>query len=277
MFPKDYLKRIGTQLHLEGRRGEEAYLKETVAGHSMSKEHNPHALMPGASEELQEEVLTLLRDSEHYGYLAVAKRVVPVPGSETGDQDGDEAVAFQPPAVGGAHTDVNAEEYLKQFRGSVPEEHALGTPAPGRKRRVVFLKFWRNIADMPIVNHHLAMLDKSSIGDSNIHEAEINFKGMSIRQNRLNSDVDEGSLNWVYFPHMQRDEIICFQQGDMTMHGRIGDEPPKVIFPESRQDHSTFHGAFVDPSAPSDAPPRQSIEVAAYVFLPEEPLASSKM
>lgn len=174
--------------------------------------------------------------------------------------------------MGGGHTDVSAEGFLNQFRAAFPEDSDMSAVSSGCKRRVLFLKFWRSIVETPIVNHHLAMLDKRSLDDSDMHEYELDFKGMLIKQNRFNADVDAGKLRWVYFPHMQRDEILCFQQGDLTLHcSASGELHQHVSFPELRQNHATFHGAFEDPTAPSDAPPRQSIECAAFVFLPEEP------
>merc|ERR1719350_518849 len=114
------------------------------------------------------------------------------------------------------------------------------------------------------------MIDKTSINDSEIEESEINFKGYSIKQNRLCKHIDVDKLRWVYFPSMKRDEIICFQQGDLTMHG-LPNGQSEVTFPEGRQNHATFHSAFEDPTAPQDAYPRQSIECAAFVLLPEVP------
>lgn len=134
------------------------------------------------------------------------------------------------------------------------------------------------MADSPILNHHLAVLDKTSLYDSDIQEGEINFKGFNIKQNRMRSDIDVDRLRWIFFPEMDRDEILCFQQGDLTMHGPDDvSQPTHITFPELRQDHATFHGAFEDPTAPRDAPPRRSIEAAAFVFLPEEPDVRSKL
>jgi hypothetical protein len=279
LFPKEAQRIIGSQLHLEGAQGVEAYLTSLVQQHSVAKEINPHALMPGASDEVKAQVMSLLRDdTDYYDFVARSRRFVPKPAEEKSTESDLDSVPFQPPAVGGPHTDVSAEGFLHQFRGLIPESHELGTPAPGKKRRVLFLKFWRNIAESPILNHHLAMLDKSSIGDSDIKEGEINFKGYSIKQNQLNGNVDFDKLRWVYFPKMQRDEVICFQQGDLTMHScQSGQQQPKITFPFGRQNHATFHGAFEDPTAPRNASPRQSIECAAFVFLPEEPDSISKL
>jgi len=268
LYPTVYKRTIGNQLHHEGAAGEQAYLTELVAANSMSREQNQYAMMPGASPELQAEVLALLRDDKDYDFVSKARRIVPKPEAD-GEADGGK-IAFQPPVVGGAHTDADAEAYLKQFRQAIPEDHELGMPAPGKKRRVVFLKFWRNVADTPILNHHLAVLDKTSLEDADICAGEFNFKGMIITQHRMKANVDVDKLRWVYFPRMHRDEILCFQQGDLTMHNAEGQL--SVTFPPLRQDHATFHGAFVDPTAPSNAPPRQSLETAAFVFLPEEPI-----
>lgn len=151
----------------------------------------------------------------------------------------------------------------------------MSAPLPGTKRRVVFLKFWRNIADTPIENHHLAVLDKRSIQDDDVCEGEINFAGFNLKQNRLKEDVDAAKLRWVYFPRMQRDEVLCFQQGDLTIHGGI--DAPTFKFPEHVVDHATFHGAFEDPGAPADAVPRRSFEAGVFVFLPEEPETMSRL
>lgn len=217
----------------------------------------------------------LCNDLDYYKFVERARCAFPM--LEAGEEKEAAKTNFQPPAVGGGHTDVSAEGFLNQFRQAFPEDHERSAVSPGFKRRVLFLKFWRNIVETPIVNHHLAMLDKSSLEDSDMHEHELNFKGMPIKQNRFNGDIDAGKLRWVYFPCMQRDEIICFQQGDLTLHGSTSGEPQRVSFPELRQNHSTFHGAFEDPTAPSDAPPRQSIECAAFVFLPEEPEVPARL
>jgi hypothetical protein len=56
---------------------------------------------------------------------------------------------------------------------------------------------------------------------------------------------------WFYFPEMQRDEAIVFKVYDSQTHGRARFTP---------------HTSFIDPSTPSDAPPRQSIEVRTFAF-----------
>lgn len=272
LFPAEYKQIIGSQLHLEGFNGVENYLTTLVQGNSVSRDVNAYALMPDANEDLQAEVMSLLCDSEYYNFVARAKRLVPYPKDCKNGSQEMATGSFQPPALGGAHTDVSADGYLQQLQAAIPDVHEFGKPSIGCKRRVLFLKFWRNFSETPIQNHHLAVLDKTSVVDSDIHEGEINFKGFPIKQNRLNGDVDDAKLRWVYFPNMTRDEVLCFQQGDLTLHS-MGD----ASFPEFRQHHATFHGAFEDPTAPKDIAPRQSIESAAFIFLPEEPEVVSKL
>lgn len=273
-FPKDYRERSQRQLQDEGSAGVEAFLRELVEGHSMSLDENPHALLPGAGSELQEEVLALLRDDPDYDFVAKSKKAMSWLGGAAGS-GAPKKPELQPVALG-IHTDVSAQGCLNQFKGAFNSKHPLGSVAPGKKRRILFLKFWRSIdTEQPVQNHHLAMLDKSSFDDSEISELEIIFNGFPIKQYRLDGSSRD-KHHWVYFPSMKHDEIICFQQGDMTMHAGVcsesgGKSTPSVTFPRSRQDHATFHTSFVDPTAPTGAPPRESVEAAAFVFFPEEP------
>jgi len=273
-FPAEYKERVADQLHCQGPQGVDSFIQELVAGHSMPLQANQYALMPEASQTLQTEVTSLMRDEfEYYNFIERVRSLIPKPG-EADSIDGSGSlndVAFQPPALGGGHTDVSAQGFLSQFRSAIPEHHDLSMLTAGHKRRVMYLKFWRSIAHSPVENHHLAMLDKGSIEDSEIYEYDLNFKGMLIKQNRLKSCVNADKLRWVYFPRMQRDEVICFQQGDMTIHTSLGDGVhQRTTFPQLQPDHSTFHGAFEDPTAPVGTAPRQSVEVAAFVLLPEE-------
>lgn len=95
--------------------------------------------MPDAGPELRDEVLTILRDDKYYDFVAKSRRLLPKPEFEDGNDSIQDAIAFQPPALGGGHTDVSAEGYLSQFRAAIPEDHEFGKPVPGKKRRVVWV------------------------------------------------------------------------------------------------------------------------------------------
>ena len=56
---------------------------------------------------------------------------------------------------------------------------------------------------------------------------------------------------WFYVPRMQPDEALLLKCSDTS-----SDVPARF----------TPHSAFIDPSAPADAPPRESIEVRTLVF-----------
>jgi len=56
---------------------------------------------------------------------------------------------------------------------------------------------------------------------------------------------------WFYFPRMQADECVLIRCFDSA---RVG--PARF----------SAHGGFEDPQSPSDAPPRESIEVRTLVF-----------
>ncbi|MCD6073230.1 MAG: methyltransferase, partial [Rhodospirillales bacterium] len=58
-----------------------------------------------------------------------------------------------------------------------------------------------------------------------------------------------------YFPKMRRDEAIVFKVYESKKDGRA---------------RFTAHTAFVDPTTPADAPPRQSIEIRTIAFFDED-------
>jgi hypothetical protein len=60
---------------------------------------------------------------------------------------------------------------------------------------------------------------------------------------------------WFYFPRMQPDEAMLLKCYDSMEDGRA---------------RFTAHSAFTDPTAPADAPPRESIETRTFVFFAPE-------
>ena len=56
---------------------------------------------------------------------------------------------------------------------------------------------------------------------------------------------------WYFFPGMTVDEILMFKTCDTAGDGRAGFTP---------------HTSFADATAPTDAPPRESIETRCFVF-----------
>jgi hypothetical protein len=129
-----------------------------------------------------------------------------------------------------------------------------------RKGRFLYINAWRNIADAPIENDHLAILDQTStVGPEDYIESD--YHGMdpktgykySIFQYGLN-EKNSDQHRWHYFSKMMKDEVILFKQldSDPKLSGRI-----------------SFHTAFKDPKAAADLPCRQSIEARAMAFFPD--------
>jgi hypothetical protein len=58
---------------------------------------------------------------------------------------------------------------------------------------------------------------------------------------------------WYYFSNMTPDEVLLIRIHDSASDGRA---------------RLSFHTSFENPLAPSDAPPRESIETRAFVFFP---------
>ena len=74
------------------------------------------------------------------------------------------------------------------------------------------------------------------------------------------SDHDVPKHRWRYFPKMQMDDVLCFEQFDLdaALHG-----------------HVSFHVASADPTAMPDAPVGQSMECHVLPFVPcSEPNSS---
>merc|ERR1712070_570317 len=105
-FPSAYMDKLRRQLQSEGEQGVEDFIKGWVDGHSAPKDQNPHALMPDASPALKAEVASLLlNEVDHYRFVARARCAILQEGDGA---EKSEKSAFQPPAVGGGHTDVSA-------------------------------------------------------------------------------------------------------------------------------------------------------------------------
>eukprot|EP00931_Biecheleriopsis_adriatica_P075212 TRINITY_DN49132_c0_g1_i1.p1 TRINITY_DN49132_c0_g1~~TRINITY_DN49132_c0_g1_i1.p1 ORF type:complete len:569 (+),score=82.65 TRINITY_DN49132_c0_g1_i1:136-1842(+) len=108
-------------------------------------------------------------------------------------------------------------------------------------RHFAIVNFWRSIGSAPVQNHHLTVLDPSSLEAQDIVPKEdVDAKDKSEHVRLVQNDLQR----WLYFPLMARHEVLAFTQYDT-----------RSSF------HPTFHSAFVDPSCPPGAPARESIEL----------------
>jgi len=81
MFPSQYKKRLGQQLHYNEKGGAEGFLEEFVAAHSKPRSENKYSLMPDASPDLIAEVSSLLRDDAYFSFLMRVRCMIPKPES----------------------------------------------------------------------------------------------------------------------------------------------------------------------------------------------------
>lgn len=157
---------------------------------------------------------------------------------------GDGSVQSYAPSV---HTDADQHGADKIFRGLASKACSRG--------RYMYINAWRNIADTPIGDDHLAVMDATSLvlPDDAISSDLYLTPGQNITQFRL-SDRNAARHRWFYFPAMAKDEVLLFKQfdSDPTITGRI-----------------CFHTSCTDPGARPSTPPRQSIEVRALAFFPD--------
>jgi hypothetical protein len=114
-------------------------------------------------------------------------------------------------------------------------------------RRFAIIQVWRSIA--PVVESNpLGMIDARTVAPGDLIAAERRYP------NRV-GETYQVSYNpahaWSYFPHLRREEAIVFKVYDSAKDGRARFTP---------------HSAFVDPTTPPHAAPRQSIEARMIAF-----------
>ncbi|HVY82743.1 MAG TPA: CmcJ/NvfI family oxidoreductase [Steroidobacteraceae bacterium] len=147
----------------------------------------------------------------------------------------------------GAHVNYG-ERTVRQFAEDMLGREAA---APWLERRVVLMNLWRPIRT--VYRTPLALCDASSVAATDLHDSEV--------RGGLN-DPHRPSLygynlsysprhRWYYVPRMEPDEILAF----------------KLFDSDRARVQWTGHTAFDDPTAPADAPPRESIEIRTISFI----------
>lgn len=136
-------------------------------------------------------------------------------------------------------TDVSGANRVREHLGSEAEQLLKG--------RVQVVNLWRPIRG-PLRDAPLAMCDATSVAPDDLVASDLiypNRKGetYSVRYNAAH--------RWFYFPEMTADEALLLKCYDSATDGRARFAP---------------HTAFVDPTTPPDAPPRESIELRTLVF-----------
>jgi hypothetical protein len=164
---------------------------------------------------------------------------------EIARSDGNTTGDGRRPAYG-AHVDYG-EKTVRRFA-----EDLLGrdAAAPWLERRFVLMNLWRPIRT--VYRTPLALCDASSVRASDLNDSEIrgglndperpSMWGFNLQFNPQH--------RWYYAPWMEPDEILAF----------------KLFDSDRARVQWTGHTAFDDPSAPADAPARESIEIRTISF-----------
>jgi hypothetical protein len=112
---------------------------------------------------------------------------------------------------------------------------------------VQVIKLWRPIHG-PLEESPLAVCDATTIRADDLVPSDLVYphrvgETYSVRHNPAHQ--------WFYVPRMQPDEALLLKCSDTAT---------------SVPARFTPHSAFIDPTTPADAPPRESIEVRTLVF-----------
>lgn len=127
-------------------------------------------------------------------------------------------------------------------------EETLAQVVPGAgEGRWVQLNIWRPITG-PLTTLPLAVCDGRSVRPECYVHTPLVRPDFESEFLTLAHDPKQ---RWSYLPGMTRDEVIVFKNYDS--------DPTKTPY--------SVHGAFIDPHAPADAPPRESIEVRVFAEL----------
>jgi hypothetical protein len=115
------------------------------------------------------------------------------------------------------------------------------------KGRVQVVNLWRPIRG-PVRDAPLAMADGTTVAQEDLVASDLIYPN---RRGETYSVKYNPNHRWFYFPEMTADEALLLKCYDSATDGRTRFGP---------------HTAFVDPTTPADAAPRESIEIRALVF-----------
>lgn len=113
--------------------------------------------------------------------------------------------------------------------------------------RFAVINVWRPIRG-PVLEAPLALCDATSIAPEDFVATDLKYPD---RTGEIYSVTFNPRHRWFYFPRMATDEVVLIKCYDSARDGRA---------------RFTAHGAFDDPTTPTDAAPRESIEARTLAF-----------
>jgi len=160
----------------------------------------------------------------------------------SGDEDSRNEKKVREP-VFSVHNDYTDWSGPQRVRDILPADEAEDLLS----RRFAIVQVWRAIRN-PIQSNPLAICDARTLSTDSLIASERRFPHRVGETYRISHDPGQ---RWFYFPEMRRDEALVFKVFESETDGRA---------------RFTAHTSFVDPTTPANAPPRESIEIRAFVF-----------
>jgi hypothetical protein len=140
------------------------------------------------------------------------------------------------------HNDYTEKSGPQRVRDLLPDEADTLL-----KRRFALVNVWRPIVG-PLLDTPLALADARSIAPEDFVATDLKYPD---RTGEIYSVTFNPRHRWYYFPRMEPGEAVLIKCYDSATDGRA---------------RFTAHGAFVDPTTPAGAPPRESIEARTIAF-----------
>ena len=140
------------------------------------------------------------------------------------------------------HTEGSGPRRMRDFLGEDAEELL--------KHRFAVVNVWRPTLG-PLEDAPLGVCDARTVAPSDLVGTDLVYRG---RTGETYSVTYSPRHRWYFYPHMRTDEALLLKCYD------------------SRKDVARFapHSAFENPLAPKNAPPRESIELRAFVFFEKQ-------
>ncbi len=187
-----------------------------------------------------------------------------LPGITVEVEQGPYLVRRGPNANGyaqGIHNDygLTADDYQESLEAWSTPEYAAAWRQRFDRHDVagfVVINFWRTVnMDGPLKHLPLAVCDPRTVApEDKVPAALVGFTPTGKNTNQLSLRYSPGQ-QWWYYPDMTTDEVLAFK-----IFEYMKDSP--YAAPDT-----CFHTAFADPTAPADAPPRNSCEHRVGVFI----------
>jgi hypothetical protein len=141
------------------------------------------------------------------------------------------------------HNDQTFVSGPRRVRDHLPPDEA----ATRLTRRFAIVNLWRPIGTT-VETWPLAVLDGRTIELDDLVAADLIYRD---KVGETYAVLHRARHRWFYFPRMQPDEVILLKIYDSKADAAV---------------RLSAHSAFEDPTSPSDAPSRRSIELRSLVF-----------